>query len=228
MEYALKFSPKLAGVNLFQKNIQHLRNKRPELFTNFGSDPTLGQLQFICDQCEVSLKTLLLYNLEASTLPWNNIRFVFLDVDGVLTEGGMFYTEDGDEFKRFDTKDGMAIKEAMKTGLQFGIISSGVNTAIIRHRADMFGIKHVYVGADPKLIVAEKWLQQLELEWHQCGYIGDDINDLQMFEKVGIKACPADATDRIKASADFVMEANGGHGCVREFMRYFPALKEVL
>lgn len=203
-------------------------DQHPDLRSSFREDPTISELQSLAERSGYSLENLLQYNLRAEELPWNRISFVFLDVDGVMTEGGMFYTDDGDEFKRFDTKDGMAIKEAMKCGIKFGIISSGVNKRIIQHRADMFGIKHVYVGADPKLLVAEKWLDELNLDWSETGYIGDDINDLQMFGKAGLTACPADATNRIKARANLVLQSNGGHGCVREFMRYFPQLKNVL
>ena len=188
----------------------------------------VGELETIADEAGVSLSDLLLFDLEAKALPWGQLKFIFLDVDGVLTEGGMHYTESGDEFKRYDTKDGMAIKVAMKQGFQFGIISSGVNKAIIQHRADMFGIQHVYVGTEPKLQVAENWLQKLGIDWHETGYIGDDINDLQMFEKVAIAACPADATLPIKKAANFVLTSKGGHGCVRQFLQHHPKLSNTL
>lgn len=210
------------------QNLAYLAIAHPNRGIDPAADYTIGQLQQIAENAEISLQNLLFYNLKASALPWQNLKFIFLDVDGVMTEGGMFYTDDGDEFKRFDTKDGMAIKEAMKHGIEFGIISSGVNEKIIRHRADMFGIKHLYVGAEPKLAIAQKWLQLLDLDWDACAYIGDDINDLHMFDKVGIKACPADAVDRIKEKADFILTSKGGHGCIREFVRYLPDLNTVL
>jgi 3-deoxy-D-manno-octulosonate 8-phosphate phosphatase (KDO 8-P phosphatase) len=211
-----------------QENITFLVRQNSSLSGLLNDDPCISQLEAFCEIAEVSLENLLQYNLSATNLPWDQIKFIFLDVDGVMTEGGMFYTEEGSEFKRFDTKDGMAIKEAMKHGIEFGIISSGVNKAIIQHRADMFGIKHVYVGAEPKMSIAETWLADMALDWDQIGYIGDDINDLKMFDKVEIAACPADATNPIKAAASFVLEAKGGHGCVREFLRYLPALKSIL
>ncbi|MEX2597774.1 MAG: HAD family hydrolase [Salibacteraceae bacterium] len=215
-------------MNHLQKNLRFLKTQNLSWFEGMDDDPSISDLEKLCNQAEIKLENLLLFNLHATTLPWHELRFVFLDVDGVMTEGGMFYTEDGDEFKRFDTKDGMAIKEAMKIGIEFGIISSGVNKSIIQHRADMFGIRHVYVGAEPKLTIAKRWLDKLDLEWKQCGYVGDDINDLQMFDEVGINACPADAVDRIKGKADFVLQSKGGHGCIREFMSYVPALKPTL
>ncbi|MEZ4721369.1 MAG: HAD-IIIA family hydrolase [Flavobacteriales bacterium] len=213
-------------MTLFEKNIEYLNRTISGL--KLSENQPVSEIRSICEQNNISFQNLVLFNLEASALNWNKIRFVFLDVDGVMTEGGMFYTEDGDEFKRFDTKDGMAIKEAMKAGIEFGIISSGVNSKIIQHRADMFGIKRVYVGAEPKLSVAQRWLDEMDLEWTEIGYIGDDINDLKMFEKVGIAACPSDASIPNKQSAHFVLESLGGHGCVREFMRYHPKLMDIL
>lgn len=206
----------------WRENIQFLQRQRPDVVLDLSDDPTVSELQHAAEQFSVSLENLLFHNLHATALSWDQVKFVFLDVDGVLTEGGMFYTESNDEFKRFDTKDGMGIKLAMKGGYQFGIISSGVNEAIIEHRAKMFGIEHVYVGTLPKLEVATEWLEKLGLTWSQCAYIGDDVNDMGMFERVGIAACPADATPAIKEQAHLVLQSLGGHGCVRELVQYLP------
>ncbi len=213
---------------ILQRNIKYLMESDPEIQQIISDDPTMAEVSALAEYTGISWQNLIQFNLSALELPWAEIKFIFLDVDGVLTEGGMFYTEDGAEFKRFDTKDGMAIKTAMNHGYEFGIISSGVNKAIIQHRADMFGIKRVYVGGDSKQVVAERWLADMDLDWDQTGYIGDDINDLKMFEKVAIAACPADATNPIKAAASFVLESAGGKGCVREFARYLPPLKSIL
>ncbi len=213
---------------ILQRNIEYLMESDPEIQQIISDDPTMAEVSALAEYTGISWQNLIQFNLSALELPWTEIKFIFLDVDGVLTEGGMFYTEDGAEFKRFDTKDGMAIKTAMNHGYEFGIISSGVNKAIIQHRADMFGIKRMYVGGDSKQVVAERWLADMDLDWDQTGYIGDDINDLKMFEKVAIAACPADATNPIKAAASFVLESAGGKGCVREFARYLPPLKSIL
>ena len=213
---------------ILQRNIEYLMESDPEIQQIISDDPTMAEVSALAEYTGISWQNLIQFNLSALELPWTEIKFIFLDVDGMLTEGGMFYTEDGAEFKRFDTKDGMAIKTAMNHGYEFGIISSGVNKAIIQHRADMFGIKRMYVGGDSKQVVAERWLADMDLDWDQTGYIGDDINDLKMFEKVAIAACPADATNPIKAAASFVLESAGGKGCVREFARYLPPLKSIL
>ena len=215
-------------MNTLRNNLLYLRSIKPQWFDGFGEDLLISQLESLCERSGLNLQNLLLYNLSAREMPWEKLRFMFLDVDGVLTEGGMYYTEGGHEFKRFDTKDGMAIKEAMKAGIRFGIISSGVNHDIIQHRADMFGIQHVYVGTEPKLKIAERWLKELGLKWEETGHVGDDINDLSLLEHAGIAACPSDATVPVKERADFVLQSSGGHGCIREFMAYLPALKDVL
>jgi len=210
-------------MDMLRRNLDHLGVDSSEV-----EKLRVEDLQALAERYSIAWEDLLLFPLYTKSLAWDAIKFIFLDVDGVLTEGGMFYTDSGDEFKRFDTKDGMAIKVAMKHGLDFGIISSGVNQKIIRHRADMFGIKHVYVGADPKLKIAENWLAELDLEFSNVAYIGDDINDLGMFEKAAIAVCPSDAPIPIKKAANAVLLSKGGHGCIREFMRCFPKLKDQL
>ena len=215
-------------MSILRDNIKHLLTIHSDMKAVISNDPTMSELEQFGEKMGYEMATLIQFNINALQLPWNNIKFIFLDVDGVMTEGGMFYTEDKKEFKRFDTKDGMAIKTAMKHGYQFGIISSGINREIIQHRADMFGIKHVYVGTEPKLNIAKQWLNEMGLSWGQIGYIGDDINDLVMFNKVAIAACPSDATIPNKEAAQFVLQSQGGKGCVREFCRYLPDLKSIL
>ena len=156
---------------MLKQNIAYLIAKDPAIQSLISDDPTISEIEALAKHTGYSWQNLIQFNLNAADLPWDKIKFIFLDVDGALTEGGMFYTEEGAEFKRFDTKDGMAIKTAMNHGYQFGIISSGLNKTIIQHRADMFGIKHVYVGGDPKPTVAERWLLDMDLDWNQVGYL---------------------------------------------------------
>lgn len=213
-------------MNLLKENIRYILRMQPDL--GLPDDPKLSELRAFAEKAGYSLENLLHSNIIAEDLVWHQIRFILLDVDGVMTEGGMFYTESGDEFKRFDTKDGMAIKEAIKTGLHFGIISSGINKGLIQRRADLLGIRYVHVSTEPKLRKAEEFLQELNVDWSETAYIGDDINDLEIFHRAGISACPADAVKRVKDAVDFVLKSRGGHGCVREFMGYFPQLKNIL
>ena len=146
------------------------------------------------------------------------IKFLGLDVDGTLTDGGMYYTESGEEFKRFDTKDGRGIIELQKQGVEVGLLSSGFKTKIIEGRAKTLSIKKYYVGTDPKLEILEQWCSDMGIEMKQVAYIGDDINDRDIINAVGFTACPADAMPAIKKIVDVVLTNKGGYGCVREFI----------
>lgn len=146
------------------------------------------------------------------------IKLLALDVDGVLTEGGMYYTESGEEFKRFDTKDGRGIIELQKRGVQVCIVSSGFKTKIIENRAKTLNVEKWYVGTDPKLGILEGWCNELGIELKEVAYVGDDINDRDIINSVGFSGCPADAMSSIKDIVDVVLTNNGGYGCVREFI----------
>jgi len=146
------------------------------------------------------------------------IKFLALDVDGVMTDGGMYYTESGEEIKRFDTKDGRGIIELQKNGVQVGLISSGFKSEIINGRAKTLSIKKVYVGMDAKLDIMKKWCEELSLKLDEVAYIGDDVNDRDIINVVGFSACPADGMPVIKEIVDVVLTRNGGQGCIREFI----------
>lgn len=148
----------------------------------------------------------------------SDIKFLALDVDGTLTDGGMYYTESGEEFKRFDTKDGRGIIELQKCGVKVGLLSSGLKTKIIEGRAKTLGLEKFYVGIDPKIDILQQWCTDMGLDMKQVAYIGDDINDRDIINRVGLSACPADAMNSIKGIVDVVLTRNGGYGCVREFI----------
>ena len=147
-----------------------------------------------------------------------NIKFLVLDVDGVLTDGGMYYSNSGDEFKKFNTKDGMGIKLAIKQGIKIGFLSNGKNNALINNRAALLGVEFVYVGNENKMKILNDWMSQLKLEYSQIAYIGDDINDAEVISHVGLSACPADAIKSIKEKVNIILTGKGGEGCVREFI----------
>ena len=165
-------------------------------------------------------ETLLEIDLRArkKLLDGRNIRLIVLDVDGVLTDGGLYYGSSGEDTKKFNVKDGMAIKKAIDQGFEFGIISASSRSEVIEIRAKILGIQNVYVGKDPKLGVLESWLYEKGLGFDNVAYIGDDVNDIPIFEKVGISAAPFDAVYSAKRAADFVLKRKGGKGCVREFV----------
>lgn len=146
------------------------------------------------------------------------IKFLGLDVDGTLTDGGMYYTEGGEEFKRFDTKDGRGIIELQKRGVKVGLLSSGFKTKIIEGRAKTLGLEKFYVGTDPKINILQQWCEEMDIDMKEVAYIGDDINDRDIINAVGFTACPADALSTIKDIVDVVLRNKGGYGCVREFI----------
>lgn len=147
-----------------------------------------------------------------------NIKFLVLDVDGVMTDGGMYYTEGGDQFKKFNTKDGMAIKVVLSKGYHVAFLSSGSQETIVKNRAETLGVKRVYVGTKEKLEVLKEWCSELNLELENVAYVGDDINDLQVIEAVGFSGCPADAVEAVKLKVNVILTRKGGDACVREFV----------
>jgi len=147
-----------------------------------------------------------------------NIKFLVLDVDGVLTDGGMYYSNSGDEFKKFNTKDGMGIKLAAAKGIKIGFLSNGKHNTLIANRAALLGVEFVYVGFDKKIKILNDWMDQLKLEYNNIAYIGDDINDAEVISHVGLSACPADAIKSIKEKVNIILTNKGGEGCVREFI----------
>jgi YrbI family 3-deoxy-D-manno-octulosonate 8-phosphate phosphatase len=147
-----------------------------------------------------------------------DIQLLILDVDGVMTDCGMYFSENGDMLKKFNAKDGMGILQLTKTGFQVGIISSGFNGELVKQRAEMLNIQHFYLGREQKMDVLREWCDQLQIGMHQVAMIGDDVNDLEVMQAIGYSACPADAANKIVQHADCVLQRKGGEGCVREFI----------
>jgi 3-deoxy-D-manno-octulosonate 8-phosphate phosphatase (KDO 8-P phosphatase) len=148
------------------------------------------------------------------------IKLFLTDVDGVLTDGGMYYTESGDEFKKFNTRDGMAFELLRKAGIKTGLITSE-NTQIVARRAAKIQADYLYQGQRDggKLAVARAICAREGIELHEVAYIGDDLNCIGLLEKVGMAACPADAMEAVKAVPGIVLlYKKGGEGCVREFV----------
>lgn len=147
-----------------------------------------------------------------------DIRLVIFDVDGVMTDGGMYYTESGDEFKKFNAKDGLMIRRLAKRGVKTGIISHGFNTKLIQARAERLYIEHVEVSTVPKLETLTRWCTELGIAFEHVCYIGDDVNDEEIMKAVGFSACPADAVDAVKNIVHVVLTKNGGEGAIRELI----------
>lgn len=148
----------------------------------------------------------------------DHIKLLVLDVDGTMTDAGVYITEKGEQFKKFNARDGIGIKQALKNGIEVGIISHSLVTEMVNIRANMLGMKYYYIGQRPKLEVLEGWLRDLKISKEQVAFIGDDINDLEIIEAVGYSACPSDGVDAVKKKVNVVLEKKGGEGCVREFI----------
>lgn len=148
----------------------------------------------------------------------SNIKLLALDVDGTMTDAGIYITEKGEQFKKFNAHDGFGIKIAMDHGIEVGIISHSMSSEMVDKRANMLGMKYYYIGQQPKLEVLNEWMTELNISYENVAFIGDDINDLEVIEKVGFSACPADAVKKVKAVVDIVLELGGGQGAVREFV----------
>lgn len=148
------------------------------------------------------------------------IKLFLSDVDGTLTDGGMYYSESGDELKKFNTRDGMGFQLLREAGIKTGIITSE-DTHIVANRAKKLKVDFLHQGKrnGGKLVVAKEICEQLGITLDEVAYIGDDINCMELLEAVGVKACPGDACEEVKdIPGMMVMKKNGGEGCVREFI----------
>ena len=185
------------------------------------SELTIYDLEAICEEYDIDLMSLLfkpMFKPDVWKQKLDKIKLLVLDVDGVMTDGGMYYSENGDQIKKFNTKDGIAIQHLTKNGYQVAIISSGYTTEMIQKRAELLGVQRVYVGRDPKLTVLNQFCEELGIELNQVAIIGDDVNDLPVIKKVGFSAAPSDAMNVVKSNVDVILTKKGGDGCVREFI----------
>ena len=143
------------------------------------------------------------------------IELLALDVDGVLTDGGLYYTESGKELKKFNVKDGMGIKLLMRSGIEVAIISANSSSATI-HRAKKLGIEHCFVGIENKLNVLQDLCDRLSISLEQVAYVGDDITDIPIFRSIGCPMTVADAMPENLNNAVYVTQKFGGKGAIRE------------
>lgn len=145
----------------------------------------------------------------------SKIKILLTDSDGVLTDGGMYYTENGDEMKKFNTKDGMAFELLRKEGILTGIIT-GENTEIVKRRAQKLNLDELYMGVKNKVEVIDIICKKYNIKYENIAYIGDDINDLDVIKLVGFGCCVEDSIEIIKPYAKYITKAKGGDGAVRE------------
>ena len=143
------------------------------------------------------------------------IKALFMDSDGVLTDGGMYYSENGDELKKFNTKDGMAIKLLNDTGIITGIIT-GETRQLVSDRSKKMLVTELFMGVEDKIRVIESLEAKYDIDKSEIAYIGDDINDLEVIKRVGLGIAVSDAMDCVRAAAYYITCAKGGQGAVRE------------
>lgn len=165
------------------------------------------------------LESLMRRHVLAHTAEKTPIKLFLSDIDGTLTDGGMYYSENGDELKKFNTRDGMGMSMLREKGIKVGIITSE-DRELNQRRAAKLKLDFFYQGKKNggKLAVAKEICEQMGITLQEVAYIGDDVNCIELLSAVGMAACPADANARVRAIPGIhVMTKNGGEGCVREF-----------
>ena len=143
------------------------------------------------------------------------IKLVIFDVDGVLTDGSLYLGDDNLEYKAFNSKDGHGMKMLQQTGVEIGIIT-GRTSQVVATRMESLGIKYVYQGKEPKLPAYEELRDKLGLSDDQVAYVGDDIVDLPIMNRIGLAIAVGDAHKMVKQHSHWQTEAGGGRGAARE------------
>jgi len=181
--------------------------------------PDAAQVVKIADFINYPIKRLLTENIQATeaVIISFDFKFLVLDIDGVMTDAGIIYTESGDEIKKFHARDGLSIISLVNAGYHVGFLSSGFRENMINQRAKVLGVQKVYVGTWNKTEVLEQWCKDLNIALKNVAYIGDDLNDIPVIKQVGLSACPSDAAEEVKENVTIVLSKGGGTGCVREF-----------
>ena len=145
------------------------------------------------------------------------IKLVLTDIDGVWTDGGMYYDSYDNEFKKFNTSDSAGVLFLKKVNIPVGIITSE-DTNIVKRRAEKLKIDYLYMGIIDKLSIAQRLCNELNISLNEVAYIGDDLNDIELLKNAGISATPSQAPEYIKKYADFVTLKKGEEGAFREFV----------
>jgi 3-deoxy-D-manno-octulosonate 8-phosphate phosphatase (KDO 8-P phosphatase) len=150
------------------------------------------------------------------------IKLVAFDIDGVMTDGGLHYTDDGHELKTFNVQDGLGVVLLRRAGIKVAIIT-GRTSNVVNCRAKDLGVEHVFHGVGDKGVVSGQLLEQLGLQWSELAFMGDDLIDLPAMTRCGLAIAPANARPIVKERAQMVTEASGGKGAVREAIEFILA-----
>ncbi|NTU96370.1 MAG: HAD-IIIA family hydrolase [Chlorobiaceae bacterium] len=155
------------------------------------------------------------------------IRLVLSDNDGVFTDNGVYYSDRGEEMKRYSIRDGMGVERLREAGIDTGIMTGEVSPSISR-RADKLGMKRLYLGVRDKYAMLGTVLDETGLSISELAYIGDDVNDLGIMRAIaseGLTACPRDATLFVEPHAHYRCQADGGYGAFRDFAEWLIGLR---
>lgn len=144
-------------------------------------------------------------------------KLILTDIDGVWTDGGMYYDQTGNEWKKFNTYDSAGVLFAHHLGIPVGILT-GENTEIVRRRAEKLHVDYLFMGCKDKLSTAEKLCREMNIFLSDVAYVGDDVNDVRLLEKVAVAGVPASAPEYIRQLATIKLTKRGGEGCFREFV----------
>ena len=144
-------------------------------------------------------------------------KLIVTDIDGVWTDGGMYYDESGNEFKKFNTSDSAGILFCRHLEIPVAIIT-GENTKLVKRRADKLNIDHLFMGVKDKLACAIELCNLLNIDLSDVAYIGDDLYDIMLLRQVGLSACPANAPLYVKENCNWQLTVNGGDGAFRAFI----------
>jgi 3-deoxy-D-manno-octulosonate 8-phosphate phosphatase (KDO 8-P phosphatase) len=155
------------------------------------------------------------------------IRLLILDIDGVMTDGGLQFDNQGEEYKTFNSLDGHGIRMLLECGIEIAVIT-GRNSGIVSHRMSELGVTHIYQGYRDKLLAYEKLLQDTGLESGQTAYVGDDLPDLPVMRRVGLAIAVQNAHGFVKQHCDWVTTARGGNGAVREVTDFILQAQSLL
>ena len=146
-------------------------------------------------------------------------KLVLTDIDGVWTDGGMYYDQTGNEWKKFCTGDSVGVYLCHASGIPVGILT-GEDTEIVARRAKKLGVDYLEQGVRDKLSAARMLCERLGIGLRDVAYIGDDINDLKLLREVGWSGAPGSARDYIRSEVDYVTELRGGEGAFRDFVEH--------
>lgn len=148
---------------------------------------------------------------------WHHIKYLVIDVDGTMTDAGIYYDEHGNELKKFCTKDAAGFFSARRAGMKI-LVLTGRKCAATERRMGEMKVDFLVQNCKDKVPYLETFLKEQGVTWEELGYLGDDLNDLAGMRRSGFSGCPADACSEVKAQADYISTVKGGYGAVRDIV----------